>query len=514
MRDIGTAGESFFNGWCASAGITANKSVSDAHGWDVFIEIDAPENTLDPFTMHKGMIESKIQIKSTDGNKKFVDVELSNLKKMSTTLLPAFYILIEFDKNDMPVRAFIKHVDNSFIYKVLSRIRKVTVENPTVKLNKKTMRVHFEEEIYPLGASALKKLIHNHINGSQSLYVDQKRQYLDSAGFEDGAYRVKFQISDMQQLERLIDASLGKKIGVEIEEMHGAALRFGFSSPMPELTVSNAVLEILNVKPNATGKMTFRDKSTGQSTAFAASLYQGMALFTDRKKIRIDADVFEIMMRSDLTSMTMSGTLNHTKAYEVEDLLKAYTTFQMLWQPTDIEWGLDFFGIKTKILLNSPNGFDDCSDQVKLLKKIIEIKRYFNWLDSLCATIVEINKKTRNINEICCLINGSTSEVSMRYPSGSGPDVNSEVNCFYVVHLELGGYYFIEVILVSGKVEIHNDQEDKVRSNQWKSIYKTVVEVSNTDGLKAELDSVVDDYSNILPKIDFTSKFLHHIGIS
>lgn len=40
MRDLGTAGEKYFGMLCAAAGMAANKSETDIHGWDLFAEID------------------------------------------------------------------------------------------------------------------------------------------------------------------------------------------------------------------------------------------------------------------------------------------------------------------------------------------------------------------------------------------------------------------------------------------------------------------------------------------
>ena len=211
MRDLGKAGEDFFSGLCAISGMTANKAVSDRNGWDLYVEIDEENMFLDAMSLHEGQVETKIQVKTTDGKNKFVDVELSNLKKMVTTPVPAFYVLIGYEGGESPAAAYLYHVDKELIDRVLKKIASLVAVNPKVKLNKRTMRLNFTQSITPLKGSRLREMMVSMIGGKSLKYIEQKTKYLESSGFEQGAHKLSFSIQGDDQLKQFIDMSLGFK---------------------------------------------------------------------------------------------------------------------------------------------------------------------------------------------------------------------------------------------------------------------------------------------------------------
>lgn len=516
QRNIGGGGEFFFGGWCNIAGITANVSASDMNGWDVLIEMDSPEKALDPLQIHEGMVEAKIQIKSTDSDKKYVDIELSNLRKMSTSLFPAFYVLIEFDKKQAPVRAYIKHVDKELINDVLTRISELTNSNPKTKLNKRKMRIKFTEEITPLDPTTLKSALIKYLGPSQSDYVKTKRSVLESAGFENGGYRIQFSIPDLQQLEKFIDASLGKPVGVEITELHGSIVRFGLSTYLPALSASSAVLAIMDVLPDDNGKLTIRKKTTGQTFSFQAGFYRGVVnsfLPLERQKIRIDANFFEVILRNDRKSMTLTMTLNANHPYDIEDLLKTFSAFQLLKEPQDIKLELDFFGVKASLNLDASDSLEDCTYQISKLRKIVDIKRYFEWSDPLMLTLAEIESALKGMDRIHPMFLNSTGPVTLSFNANDAPPIGVEANCFYVASLKLGRYLFVDLIVITGVVETQDDQRQKIVALNKVSIYKTIIEsvTDSAESLKAEIESAINNHEPKLTVFDFTPLFFTHV---
>lgn len=516
QRNIGGGGESFFGAWCNLAGITANVSASDMNGWDVLIEMDSPETALNPLRVHEGMVEAKIQIKSTDGSKKHVDVELSNLRKMSTTLLPAFYVLIEFDKKYAPVRAYVRHVDKAMITDVLKRIAELTKGNPKVKLNERKMRVKFTEEILPLDPSTLKSLLKKHLGASQAEYVEIKRAALESAGFENGGYRIQFSIPDVQQLEKLIDASLGKQVGVEVSELHGSVVRFGLTTHLPALSSSSAVLSIMDILPDDIGKLTFRKKVTGQSYSFQANFYRGVInslLPLERQKIRIDANYFEMLLRNDKKSMTLTMSISPNQPYDIEGLLKSFSAFQMLREPQGIKLELDFFGVKASFDLRTSEALDDCAYQISKLRKIVDIKRYFDWSEPLMLTLAEIEPELERLDRAHALFVNAIGPITLSFNESDGPPIGVEVNCFYVASLKLGRYLFVDLFVVAGVVETQSSQRQKIVGLNRVSIYKTVLESETNiaETLKEEIEAAMNNHEPKLTVLDFTPLFFTQI---
>lgn len=93
MADIGEMGEKIFSYWCAEAEIVCNDSKIDKTGWDFFIEFnDAFDKSL-PLDMQHPRIEAKVQVKSTQSVKRSVQVSLSNLQRLATSIQPAFLCL-------------------------------------------------------------------------------------------------------------------------------------------------------------------------------------------------------------------------------------------------------------------------------------------------------------------------------------------------------------------------------------------------------------------------------------
>lgn len=81
---------------CTDSGVTANKSQTDRHGWDVFTELEQDRGYLNQLTLHESIITGTVQVKSTTTKKLTVDVTLSNLRKMATSPLPSFNVLVDY----------------------------------------------------------------------------------------------------------------------------------------------------------------------------------------------------------------------------------------------------------------------------------------------------------------------------------------------------------------------------------------------------------------------------------
>lgn len=499
MRDLGAAGENYFSAWCAASGMTANKSVSDMNGWDVFVEIEKSAEKFDPASMHEGLIELKIQIKSTDGSKKSVDVELSNLKKMATTTLPSFYVLMEFDRSESPKNAYLLHVDSTLSNKILKRIAELFAQDAKVKLNKKKMRLNFIDSISPLSATKLKEMILSHIGPSHLSYIDQKRNHLLSAGFEDGSHRVKFSISGDDTLQKLIDISLGKKGGIEINDVHGSTLRFGIASDIPKLKSDTAILEMPNVMPDANGFISFRDKMTGRTLKFSADLYRSVFnswVADDLRKIRIDCRLFEIHMFHQGKSVTITINTDKIDSFDVEDSLKLYKLVHMLWKPENVSMTLDFGNGSARATLNPGECFSDQSHVITVLERLVKIKNYFEIEDPFFATSKEINENLQRLIQFEKLIDGNLDGVLIQFELDPGPAPETEVECFYVASIELGGHALIELITFYGKIQSPEIGKYSLAPTEKQSLYKTVLAIEDIDkhALEEEITNSISEY--------------------
>ena len=514
MRDLGAAGENYFSAWCAASGMTANKSVSDMNGWDVFVEIDQSGDKFDPKLIHEGLIESKIQIKSTDGSKKSVDVELSNLKKMATSALPSFYVLMEFDGSESPKNAYLLHVDSNLSGKILKRVAELLAQDKKVKLNKKKMRLNFTDNIRPLTATKLKEMILNHVGPSYLAYIDQKRIHLLSAGNE--SHKVNFSITGDDTFNELIDISLGKKGRIEINNVHGSTLRFGIATDLPKLKSDTAILEMPDVMPDAKGSLSFRDKTSGRILKFPVDLYR--SVFNDwipenLRKMRIDANLFEILMSHQGKLITITINTANIDNFEIEDSLKIYKLIHMLWKPVNITITFDFGGISARANFNPAEGFSDQAHVIEILERVVKIKNHFEIEDLLYVTPTEINANLRQLVQIENLIDGNMHNILLSFPLDIGPDPKTEVECFYVVSLELGGYLFVELVVFYGQIQSPEAGKFCLAPTNKQTLYKTVVKIDGIEQqlLQEEIIESINQHNPIHCTINLTPYFFFQI---
>lgn len=516
MRDLGAAGENYFSAWCAASGMTANKSVSDMNGWDVFVEIDKSADRFDLASMHEGLIELKIQIKSTDGSKKSVDVELSNLKKMATTTLPSFYVLMEFDGSESPRNAYLLHVDSTLSSKILKRIAELFSQDAKVKLNKKKMRLNFTESITPLSATNLKEMILNHIGPSHLSYIDQKRNHLLSAGYDNGSHKVNFSIHGDDTLQKLIDISLGKKGGIEINDVHGSTLRFGIATDLPNLKSDTAILEMPDIMPEAKGSLSFRDKSTGRTLKFPVDLYRSVLnpwIPDDLKKVRIDGNLFEIHLSHHGKVLNITINTDKIDSFDVEDTLKLVKLVNMLSKPENVSITFDFDNISARASLNPDEGFSDQTHLIVAFERLVKIKNHFELEERLFVTPTEINNNLRQLTQLESLIDENPNNTLLTFSLDTGPAPETKVECFYVVFLEIGGYAFIELVIFYGQIQNPETEKYSLTPTEKRSLYKTAVNIDSIDkqSLQEEIINSINQYEPTCCVIDLTPFFFSNV---
>ncbi|MEC8568958.1 MAG: DUF4365 domain-containing protein [Pseudomonadota bacterium] len=145
MRDLGQLGESTFAMWCAQVGLIANGSAIDKTGWDYYVEFPISSN-ITTHELHKSAFECKVQVKATDKKDRKLAITVSNLRRMATVQMPAFYVFIEFDGKNEAQNAFVLHIDNELVYKILKRVHQIEQSEKNKDLNKKTITLTYSEQ--------------------------------------------------------------------------------------------------------------------------------------------------------------------------------------------------------------------------------------------------------------------------------------------------------------------------------------------------------------------------------
>lgn len=518
MRDLGKAGEKFFSAWCAAAGMTANSSETDRNGWDVLVEIEDPSEGYDPLSMHEGLFETKIQIKSTDGTKRTIDVELSNLKKMATSTLASFYILLEFNGGESPTKAYLIHVNHSLSEKILKRVSELKSKDKNVKLNKKNMRLNFTEEILPLSAIKLKEMILAHIGPSQSTYTEKKIKHLNSVGFESGKYQFQFDIAGDEQLRKLIDISLGKNETVEVHNIFSSSLRFGTISERSELRSDTAIFAMPDIVPSETGSLVFRNKLTGRTLTFATDLYRSPFsswVPESFRKARMVSKCFELYIGSPRKSFNITINTHRLEEFCVEEALKMFKLMQMFSSPENIRITFNFNDFTSNINVHTGESFPDCSTEIGLLEKATTLKKHFELDEPLKLTNSELAKISRQLLALDLIISNKLDVVRISFVLDESIEFGTEIDCICLCYFQIGGYALIEIMLFTGTIFNSDDEKYAIIPTQKASIYKTTapLEIFDIHSLSNEAECAIKNHKSTRPTVNLASESLQKLKL-
>ena len=287
----GPVGESYCRMLCAQAGLVVNAAVEDVTGWDFHIEF--PDNVLDkPLTvdtLHEASPQCRVQVKTSKDEKRYDDVSLSNLRRMATDPIPAFFLFLELCHNAQVVNSYLVHVDSEMITKILKRVRKHSVnvieDRP---LNKKTMRVHAAttDVLLPNDPTCFLKALVKCI-GSFEEYRRNKLSHLENTGFESGREILELAVGKNNGEISFEDVMLGLAKRIRLDSFSATLTRFGIDDPNPYIQEEGGWIEFPNLKP-ISAVLVFRTSSLAVPISVNVDVYR--TFFPDS----VDADYHRV----------------------------------------------------------------------------------------------------------------------------------------------------------------------------------------------------------------------------
>lgn len=405
MRDLGKLGEYAFASMCAQVGLIANGSMIDKTGWDFYVEFPISQN-ISSNELHKSAVNCKVQVKATDKREGKWQITLSNLRQMATSQMPSFYIFLEFDNKNEPQRAYVVHIDDKYIYKILKRIREIEHKDSGFELNSKKMTIHYNEknELRDLDGLNLQATLLEYIGENYSEYIENKNNYLKKCGFEDGCGKMKFSIAGEDDgLLQLIDLSLGLTDDIDVQNLVNIDERFGIPSKNPTFELDNAKLEI-KLQPPKKGKISFKKDRLSRSLTFDINFYYSPFNFYDYReysKFRIIGDFFDMSFQPYLGKSNYSFTLDGNKRLELKKLKDALALIDLMSskdQTAIVELRLDnleplIFDFKSQFVKRNIEFFDEII--IKLLKICQKLEIY----DDIYISLEELYQNKQQIEQ-------------------------------------------------------------------------------------------------------------------
>lgn len=491
---------------CAADGITANQSHADRNGWDVLIEVDQDTASLTQQTLHEPVMTGTVQVKSTRSKSLKVNVTLSNLRKMATSSLPAFYLLMDYSRGQLPSRAFLIHVDEALIQRILERANIHLVAGEQNQLNKHKMTIDFSlgQELTLDGSVRLKTELLNAIGNSQAEYTDRKQRFLKSVGFENGSHLMRFNLVGEENLQAMINATLGKWGPVELQDIQIIAQRFGVEDPKSRRHASVATLVIEPSAPSTIGMLTLRNIRTGDSVEIDATFHVSAlhsVLPSHMLQIRIDCGLFDWYINSDGTEAKFVSSLDPQAPVKLEDLCSFLQAIRLLTQPEGLSVDMDFNGRKASFKVNGGVGLPDYPGILEVAEALLELKMMFRDRGHLEVSVEELLQGSHDIRGFGAFLKKQVvGSVSFTVDGKTEPFA---AVCLVPLELNVGDKHYLAVLAVSEEMTLLPNGRFSMPTSNFEVVYRSVFNSSErtSDTTLQQLQRVVDEYSHPLPII-------------
>lgn len=500
-RDLGKLGESWIDVWCSSSGLIANGSAIDRTGWDYYIEFPflAERNVLQ---LHASAVECKVQVKSTDSNRKYESISLSNIRRLVTAQMPSFFVFLEFDGLENVQRTYVVHVDEAIIKYALERINLVIQSEGSEKLNKKTLRIKYDDShlIEHNNGACFRDALLSHVKKGMAHYLECKNNILNSVGFDSVVATIRFEVDGGENLESLVDASLGVKKKVSIKNILGKNKRFNVEDANPFIDVNNANLEFLNISPHLRGHLNFINRKINLNVGFPTEMYlsQLVQMLPEKsKKFRLSTCFFDLFIYP----------LADKVDFKIKDIADSY--FQLHDQRSFVDFLVALDSAKEKLrfefLVNEENYFsgyincdDEESDSFRLKKAIKEVDKVldlFNFRQEIKVSLNGVLKNSGSYNKFNTLTSLDKGVIKLVMPSADLTLESGEVICCLSMSVvSIGDFYFYLIYSFSGPILINKDSYEVISSKinwEWKYFHR-----KGSVFPKKEVNEVIDELNN------------------
>ncbi|RRZ97199.1 hypothetical protein EGK14_00695 [Erwinia sp. 198] len=501
-RKVGNMGRGDFDRLCNASGLIYNSSSEDdSGGWDAIVEFPLINSIALLNSLNEQPIQCLVQIKSTDGEKKGVQVKLSNMKRFCDTPLPCFFFFARYDGNESIESAYLVHINRDVMFQVLKRIR----QNDTGKkspLHKLSFTINHsdEDEIFLFNKDALKNAIEKHIPLGMKRYCEDKLRDLGDIGYKGTRYALNFKIASENDYKSLINASLGYPATINIKDVQGWDTRFDINFRMEELEAEKAIIEITSVEAFSTGTIRFEDEK--EDATFKCEFFISPIAFNapdDLASFRISSDFFDLIVGVKNNQMKMDFE-SYDKVFHLADLRELLLLIKMLNTPNgQLKLTIkNNEGIETSFFASN-NSFsanpiaNEIINAEQIALTLMQIASYFR-VDKNCkVSLNELIKKQQDIERMHTFISktpGGDPILRLEIPEhNDNIDSGKELRIFIAIPLFFSSFFICLACVAKGsftyknKVMIFDNYEINIekliRAGDLMEIKKQCQEVSD-----------------------------------
>lgn len=520
-RDLGPLGENKFQGLCLDAGgltVHESKSEMDRTGWDFFIEFPWKQDNFTPQDMLPAPLQCKIQVKSTDEQRKRESITLSNLHRLIKANIPVFYCFIEFDGKPEPQAIYLVHVGKEIIEKTLKRIRKLENQGKGDQLNKHTLDITYgdADRLADITGQSLKNEIEKHIPEGMEKYIENKNQLLNTLGFEDGKGQFNFTIISDDPIRDILDLSLGIRKELDIDNSIIHDKRFGILSKTPYIEGDGGILS-LKVEP-LEAELKFKEYKFSPGISFSAKLY--ISPFNEfipkeRIKLRVESRFFEFIIESNQNiNFSIRSYAEGSSLKELKNFLQVMTILEKSSSPIIVEMKSAYPTLSFSLedppeSLFDPSIFNDpgynWSRVHELAEMAIEICREMDIPENeVLINIEELIRSFRtsgNIQLLYQALSGNVESVNLLFSvEPPGYQQGAKAAIIFFVTFYIGNYIIGCCLALIGSLSILDEQpsltgEKFLRGRQFIGTDKTIL-IKEKESIDLGLNELKEELQN------------------
>jgi hypothetical protein len=314
--ELGEKGEHQFGQICADARLVANKSTRDRTGWDYIVEFNFEDTTITNESLEKRQkpLSCHVQVKTIWDRNDRIEMRLSSAEHLAKELKPAFiYVQKVNDKLEF-TGAYLIHVLDEPLAKILKRLRKEDIAGATASNDKKMYMTAATNGVplAPTGA-ALRDGIITACGSDLRAYADKKSAQLKTLGYEGKPFELKMSLA-LNNIEDLVDAFLGLKDKVPAKDLKSHETRFGLKKKLEERSDSSA---IISIQPQVADTCTITVRSIPLSTP---GVFKGDVFFPaipnlpdEHRKMLIKNELFHITFMRSSWSVSLHSDIPSQK---------------------------------------------------------------------------------------------------------------------------------------------------------------------------------------------------------
>src|SRR4029077_7573702 len=294
--ELGEKGQARFKEICADAGLVCNKSDRDRTGWDFIVEFpfEIASDVSTPLESRKTPLSCHVQVKTLlDKNDRF-QMRLSSAERLAKELKPAFVYVFKVDATLRITGAYLVHILDESLGKILKRLRKEDVAGNS-EPNRKKISLSASGNgilVAPTGHALCDALLEA-VGADRHAYAAKKDEQLTTLGFSERPYSTEMTfLGD----DDLVDVLLGLKKDVPAINLRAEHTRFDIPVSLPELTQKNVKITI-EPSPADTCTIIVRSELLSTPAAFKGKVFYPAipGLPVERRKILFATEFFSMV---------------------------------------------------------------------------------------------------------------------------------------------------------------------------------------------------------------------------